>query len=135
MIKTPEGIVLATCIKTLKQLEIQGKITHWDRMQVGLSLNVSGYYQKQGRNGSADLWCFVPVDDVMWVLFFEVKRPNGGVQSKVQKEFESKWFKYENVMYSIITNCNEIIYLIECIRKQSKNYGKINRDDLPEEVG
>ncbi len=110
----------------LKGLEICGWVRHWDRTSVGLHMNMQGYMQKHGRNGNPDIQAFVPVDKVMWVMFFEVKRPVGGIQSPDQKTFEAKFQGFDNVIYAIITDSKQIKQLIIEARKTSPDYEKVD---------
>lgn len=134
MTKTFEKKVLKDCIKLLKKLEIMKWITHFERMNIGLSINMAGYFQRQGKAGTSDLIAFVPVDKTMWVMFFEVKRPSGGFQSKEQKEFEMKFLGFINVIYQLITDASQIKKTIEQARMTSLNYGKIGEWELPESI-
>lgn len=132
---TPEGIVLSKCKDMLKKLEFMGWICHYERMNVGMSMNMQGYRQMTGRVGSADLWVFVPVDETIWVMFFEVKREEGGIQSQVQKDFENKFLRFHNVVYQIITDAKQIKLAVENVRRKSNNYGKIEEWELPKNIG
>lgn len=132
---TPEGLVLSKCKDMLKRLEIMGWVRHWDRTSVGLHMNMQGYMQRHGRNGTPDLQAFVPVDETMWVMFFEVKRPDGGMQSDAQKEFENKFVGFHNIIYQIITDAKQIKDSVHNARIKSKNYGKIEDWVLPESIG
>lgn len=131
---TPESLVLSKCKDLLKKLEIMGWIIHWERLNVGLHMNMQGYMQRHGREGSPDLIAFVPVDQTMWIMLFEVKRPDGGVQSKVQKEFEIKFTGFINTVYQIITDPKQIKITVENARKQSLTYGKIEEWELPIDI-
>jgi hypothetical protein len=105
-------------------------------MEVGIHYNMQGYLQKHGRKGDPDLFAFVPVDDVMHVMFFEVKRDDGkGIQSTSQKEFENKFLGLSNVVYEIVTDAKQIKVTVENARRKSPNYGKIEDWELPENVG
>jgi hypothetical protein len=130
MTKTAEGIVLEKCIRTLKQLELQGKVRHFERMNVGMVRNMQGYLMKQGSKGMSDLIAFVPVDDIMWTMFFEVKRESGGIQSGSQKIFELKFKGFSNVIYEIITYAKQIKQTVENARRKSPNYGKLEDWEL-----
>lgn len=123
---TPESIVLNKCKDMLKKLECMGWVRHWDRLSVGLHMNMQGYMQQHGKKGSSDLISFVPLDETMYVIFFEVKRKEGGVQSISQKEFENKFIGFDNVIYQIITDAKQIKFTVENIRKKSTNYGKLD---------
>ncbi len=128
MSKTPEGKVLQDCIKLLKKLEIMGWVVHFERMNVGLSINMAGYLQRQGKSGTSDLIAFVPVDKIMWTMFFEVKREDGkGIQSTSQKEFESKFQGFSNVTYQIITDAKQIEYLIHKVKGIPFNSSKYEK--------
>lgn len=131
---TPEGQVLSQCKDMLKRLEIMGWVKHWERMSVGMSMNMQGYRQMTGRVGSADLWAFVPVDEILHIMFFEVKREDGGIQSPAQIEFEHKFIGFHNVIYQIITDPKQIKVTVDNARKKSKNYGKIEEWELPKEL-
>lgn len=120
----------------LKKLEIMGWICYWNRMEVGIHYNMQGFIQKHGRKGDPDLFCFVPVDNIVHVLFLEVKRDDGkGIQSLSQQEFENKWIGLHNVQYSIITEAKQIKLIIDNARRKSLTYGKIEDWELPENVG
>lgn len=135
MSKTPEGIVLTKCKDMLKRLEIMGWVRYWNRMEVGIHYNMSGYIQKHGRKGDPDLFAFVPCDNDCHVLFLEIKREDGtGIQSDSQKEFENRWIGLNNVSYSIITDAKQIKLLTENIRRKSPNYGKLEEWELPKEI-
>lgn len=131
---TPEGKVLADCIKLLKILELQKKICHWERINVGMTLNMQGYLQKQGRTGTSDLIVYVPVDETLHILLLEVKRAEGGIQSESQKEFENKFLGLHNVIYSLITDSKKIKELVENVRRKSTIYGKLEEWELPENI-
>lgn len=131
---TPEGIVLEKCIKLLKVLELQGYIKHFERMNVGLHINMSGYYQRHGTPGMSDLIAFVPVDLVMWVMFFEVKRAEGGIQSTSQKEFENKFLGFTNIVYAIITDSKQIKEHVFKALMTSPKWGILDQE-LPDMVG
>lgn len=131
---TPEGIVLSKCIALLKVLEMQEKIIHWERMNIGMHMNMQGYLQKQGRSGTSDLMVYISVDELIHILLLEVKRPEGGIQSLVQKKFENKFKIFSNVMYSIITDPKQIISMVKHIRSKSNKYGIIEEWDLPTEI-
>jgi hypothetical protein len=135
MSKTPEGLVLENCKRMLKTLELQGKVVYWNRLNVGLSINMSGYFQRQGRSGDPDIMAYVPVDRTMWVMFFEVKRPDGGIQSASQKEFEGKFKGFSNVIYAIITDEKQIKYLIHKVKGipfNSAKYESMVKASMPE---
>ena len=133
MSKTPEGIVLDKCKIMLKRLELMGWIRYWNRMEVGIHYNMQGYIQKHGRKGDPDLFAFVPVDNTLWTMFFEVKREDGtGIQSTSQKDFESKFVGFHNCQYLIVTNVKQIKLAVENARRTSPNYGKIESWELPE---
>lgn len=131
---TPEGIVLSKCKDMLKRLESIGWVKHWERMNVGMSMNMQGYRQMSGRVGSADLWAFVSCDNQCHVLFLEVKS-EVGKQSEVQKEFDNKWIGLHNVVYAIITDAKQIKVMVENIRRKSLTYGKIEEWELPLDIG
>lgn len=129
---TPEGLVLSKCKDMLKGLETMGWIRYWNRLEVGIHYNMQGYINKHGRKGDPDLFAFVPVDQTMWTMFFEVKREDGkGVQSPHQKDFENKFLGFNNVRYSIITDAKKIKKIVEEVRKTSPNYGKLSELELP----
>lgn len=131
-LSTPEGIVLSKCKDILKKLEVMGWICYWNRMEVGIHYNMQGYIQKHGRKGDPDLFAFVPVDNTVYVMFFEVKREDGkGIQSPSQQEFENKWIGLHNVSYTIITEAKQIKELVSNIRRKSKTYGKLEDWELP----
>ncbi len=129
---TPEGIVLSKCKDILKQLELQGKVVHYERMNVGMTRNMQGYLQQQGRVGTSDLFVFVKCDEICWILLLEVKRPDGGKQSDVQIEFENKFIGLHNVIYALVTDHKQIKELVDNVRRKSKNYGKIEDWELPD---
>lgn len=132
---TPEGAILNKCKEMLKRLEFMGWVTHWDRLNVGLHMNMQGYLNKHGRVGSPDLLVFVPVDEIMYTMFFEVKREDGtGKQSLEQQEFENKFLGFHNVKYEIITDHKQIKLTIENARRKSINYGKIEDWELPKDL-
>lgn len=132
---TPESIVLTKCKDLLKKLEIMGWVKHWDRLSVGLHMNMQGYMQKHGRVGSPDLIAFVPVDNIMHTIFFEVKRGDGtGKQSLEQQEFENKFLGFHNVIYQIVTDHKQIKLTVENTRRKSINYGKIEEWELPRDI-
>lgn len=133
MSKTPEGIVLTKCITLLKKLEIMGWVRHFERMNVGLSINMAGYFQRQGKAGTSDLIVFISCDDICHTLFLEVKSETG-IQSLVQKEFENKWMGLSNVTYALIRDHKEIKLLVENIRRKSTTYGKLEEFELPMEL-
>lgn len=135
MTSTPEGAVLTKCKDMLKRLEMMGWVRYWNRMEVGIHYNMQGFLQKHGRKGDPDLITFVPVDNIMWTMFFEVKRPDGGIQSQSQQDFENKFLGFHNVIYEIITDAKQIKLTIENARRKSKTYGKIEEWELPENVG
>lgn len=122
---TPEGLILDACKRMLKSLELQGKVTHWERINVGAYRNMQGHVMRQGNVGTSDVIAFVPVDKTMWVMFFEVKRPDGGRQSPEQLEFESKFKGYDNVIYSVITDAKQIKQLVMQARSNIKDLSKI----------
>lgn len=129
---TPESLVLSKCKDILKILETMGWVRYWNRMEVGIHYNMQGYINKHGRKGDPDLFAFVPVDQTMWTMFFEVKREDGkGIQSDSQKEFESKFLGFNNVIYSIITDSKQIKKIVEDARKTSPSYGKLSELELP----
>ena len=134
--ETPESIVLSKCKDMLKRLEYAGHVRHWDRLNVGLHMNMQGYLQRHGKDGSPDLIAFVPVDRTMWIMFFEVKRADGkGIQSESQKQFEDKFVCFDNCRYLIVTDAKQIKQAVENARKTSPNYGKIPDGVLPEFIG
>lgn len=129
---TPESIVLSKCKDMLKKLEIMGWVNYWNRMEVGIHYNMQGYLQKHGRKGDPDLFAFVPVDNVVHVLFLEVKREDGkGIQSSSQQEFESRWVGMHNVQYVIVTDHKKIKQIVDNVRRKSVNYGKLEDWELP----
>lgn len=128
---TPEGQVLSKCKDMLKKLEMMGWVKHWDRISVGLHMNMQGYFQKHGKAGSPDLMAFVQCDEICHVLFLEVKS-DVGKQSDIQKEFENKWIGLHNVIYTIITDHKQIKELVHNIRIKSKTYGKLAEWELPD---
>lgn len=130
---TPESIVLSKCKDMLKRLEICGWIRHWDRISVGLHMNMQGYMQQHGKKGSPDLLAFIPVDNLMWIMFFEVKRSEGGIQSVAQKEFENKFIGFSNAIYAIITDAKQIKDIIKEARLNSVTINDLG--DLPEDIG
>ena len=133
---TPESIVLDKCKIMLKKLEILGWVIYWNRMEVGIHYNMQGYIQKHGRKGDPDLFAFVPVDNTIWTMFFEVKREDGkGIQSESQKKFEKLWTGFSNVKYIIVTDAIQIKQTVENARKTSLNYGKIPHGILPDKIG
>lgn len=113
-----------------------GWVNYWNRMEVGIHYNMSGYIQKHGKKGDPDLFAFVPVDHILWTMFFEVKREDGkGIQSQSQKDFENKFVGFDNVRYEIITDAKQIKTIVKEARMTSVNYGKLNESELPEEIG
>lgn len=131
---TPEGIVLADCKKILKKLEFMGWVSHWERINVGLFYTLWGGKIKIGREDDADLWVFVPVDNIMWIMFFECKDPIKGEQSDGQIEFENKFVGFHNVIYQIITDAKQIKITVDNARKKSKTYGKLESWELPDHI-
>lgn len=135
MTSTPEGLVLAKCKDMLKRLEIMGWVRYWNRMEVGIHYNMQGYIQKHGRKGDPDIICFVPVDETLHIMFFEVKREDGtGIQSQFQQDFENKFVGFHNVIYQIITDAKQIKITVENARRKAKNYGRIEEWELPKEI-
>lgn len=130
---TPEGLVLSKCKDMLKSLETMGWIIHWDRISVGLHMNMQGYLQKHGRNGSPDLMAFVKCDEICHILLLEVKSETGK-QSEVQKDFENKFLGLQNVIYALITDASQIKTMVHNIRIKSKTYGKLESWELPESI-
>lgn len=129
---TPEGLVLSKCKEMLKKLEIQGKISHWTRINVGTFYTQWGSYIKIGREFEPDLWVFVPVDDIIWIMFLDTKKSSGGDNN--QDVFFNKFNSFHNVICSYITDSKQMKILIENIRRKSKTYGKLESWELPEEI-
>lgn len=101
-------------------------------MEVGIHYNMQGYIQKHGRKGDPDLFAFVPVDNTLWTMFFEVKREDGtGIQSPSQQDFEKKFVGFHNCQYLIVTDAKQIKLTVENARRKSPNYGKIEEWELP----
>lgn len=133
MSKTPEGIVLEKCKDMLRKLENSGKILHWTRITVGDFYTFWGGYIKVGKKFEPDLWVFVPVDNLIWVMFFDTKRKEGGDDKQIV--FFDKFKGFTNIVCAFITDPKQIKQAVENARKTSPNYGKIPDGVLPEFVG
>ena len=96
--------VLNPCIKLCKKFEMSGLILEWRRLDV---------FDKTHVDGSPDLELKIPHEDVVFLFMAECKKADGGVQSKVQIEYEEKYKPYRNVCYQLIRSPEELEYFVK----------------------
>ena len=74
--------VLEPCMKLCKQLQIQGYVLRWKR------LDALDYYHE---SGEPDLEIWFSKDKNIWILMAECKRPLGGVLLPSQIKYRNKF--------------------------------------------
>lgn len=138
MPKNIESPVLSKSKEILKDLEGKGWITHWTRINIGLFYTQWGGMIKIGKKFEPDLWVFVSVNNLMWIMFFDTKKPKGGDRN--QDIFFNKFNGVTNVVCAYITDAKQIKYLIQKVKgipfnsSKYENNVKNSFESLPQEI-
>lgn len=95
-------LVLEPCLRLCKQL--QGThILQYRRLDALDSWHVSG---------SPDIEIWIPRGTLVHIIMAEAKKPQGGVYSRSQLEYQAKYNPYDNVTYIGITDVKQLKELI-----------------------
>jgi len=95
--------VLNPCKELCSRLLTAGVILKWRRLDA-----LDAYHE----NGEPDLEIWVPHDNYLFIFLAECKKPDGGIHSEAQKDYQVKYQPFINVQYELITSVEQLEYII-----------------------
>lgn len=95
--------VLNPCLDLCKKFQEAKIILQYRRLDV---------FDKTHINGSPDIEIWIPMNDLVFILMAECKKPIGGIVSDDQSDYKEKYVSFKNVQYEIITSPDQLDYLI-----------------------
>lgn len=111
----PEQKVQSACEKRLDIWELKKVVIHYDDLSNAGRKFVRGYWIMNTKEGRPDLVAYLKHKNQCWIYLIEVKRPDGGVWSEVQKVYANKFSGLDNVVYEVVTHPRQIDATIERI--------------------
>lgn len=117
MRNSPEKSIQKKCQSKLDTWQSRGIIIHYDDLSnAGRKFNpFTGCWIMNTKKGRPDIVAYLLHDKVCYVLFFEIKNPEGYKWSEEQVKFAEKFTHIQNVYYQVTTHQNLVDDLIEDI--------------------
>ena len=122
-----ENEILTSCKNRLDNWKSQGVVLNYERINCGKVLTEHRTWFTGAKKGFPDLFVEVIKDDMIYLCYFETKRPGGGRRQE-QLEFLEKRRNFKNVICEFIEHPSQVDRAIESIVGDPL-------DKLPKEIG
>lgn len=122
-----ESQILKLCKNRLDYWKSQGIVLNYERINCGKVLTEHRTWFTGAKKGFPDLFVEVIKDEMLYICYFETKRPSGNRRSE-QVAFLRDRTKFKNVVCAFIEDPSDIDICIESIVGDQL-------DKLPKEIG